>query len=44
MSNPKCPKFFSIDMTMNLCYVFFDNDEDAIKALNFLREDVKTFR
>ena len=29
---------------MNLCYVFFDNDEDAIKALTFLREDIKTFK
>ena len=43
--SPNCPKIVSCESAINNAwYVTFDSSEDAQKAYQYLREEVKTFK
>ena len=43
--SPKCPNVVSCESAINNAwYVTFDSSEDAQKAYQYLREEVKTFK
>ena len=44
-SNENCPKAVHVEFAHNQTwYVTFENDTDALRAYQYLREDVKTFK
>ena len=45
LTNPKCPKFVSVEFALNQTwYVTFASDKDALKAQQYLRDELKEFK